>query len=747
MPEDQPLPNSALPPSSFKPGSDLVTRWFLAAVLLAGFIYVCFAWTPSSYGLMLDSLRAPEAGPAFGSDRDIRSDEWAIATPYFQAAVRNRFRRVNETSFYREDLRNFYVLPLADWSLVFKPEVWAFFVLPPGTAFSIYFALFMCGFLAGYQLLLRHLKLPPALAVAASVILFFSGFTQFWWTTYGPLIAGLPWILLLVIQPIQPTKWWRKALLCAWAFPAFVLSHAYPTLLLTFVWCALILILAVRPSLLRSPGEMAAISIGVLSTAVVVYAYYVDVIPIMRDTVYPGHRVGAPGTTPIAAVISQVFPFFAFRLADYQNLTGPNICEIGAVGSFLPLLTLCLVRYRSLWTCSAIRRALLVLLTAFIAITLWEVAPVPGWIGRILLWNTGPAQRWLFTSGLLLTLASLLIWSTGLISFHPVRITLFVLAGPVASLFLKVAWLMHKGENADTALSESGGDLLICGLGLLVAIAAWYLPTSARAPMLLVAIALMNCYGFAGFNPLQPAGPIFNIPNSEVMDGVRSEAAASPDGVLLETRFIGATLNGLGFRSVTHALLAPRLAIFHHYFPDMDPKRFNMIFNRYGHIVLTQNPLPDLHREDVIEVPMEVFVPVRNVRRVEFGPPRPNACSQFSVGGIDRTLSEDHSTSSPARQVGDQVHELTIEGWAPWGAETAAQGIRVRSARPLRLESLSTTTRPDIAEQLQDYRFVKSGFTLRISSADGKPIRPSELVLFAIGTPHGEFHLARSGCP
>jgi hypothetical protein len=751
MPENQLSPDSApLPPARANAGRDLVTRWFLAAVALGGLIYVCFGWTPSSYGWVLEQIQAPEAGPIAGSARGIRSDEWAVSTPYFQAAVRNRFQRVNQTSFYLEDLRNFYALPLADWSLVFKPQLWAFFLLPPATAFSIYFALFMCGFLAGYHLLFRQLGVPSGLAAAAAVMVFFSGFTQFWWTTYGPLIAGLPWILLIIfqpIQPIQPTQWWTKALVCAWAFPAFVLSHVYPTLLLTFVWGALILILAIRPSLLRSPGEMAAIAAGVLSTLVVVYAYYAGVIPIMRNTVYPGHRVGVPGTTPVFAVLSEIFPFVAFRLADYQNLTGPNICEIGAVGSFLPLLTLCLMRYRALRNHVNLRNALLILLAAFTAITLWEIAPVPVWMGRILLWNTGPAQRWLFTSGLLLTLASLLIWSNRLISLDPLRIIIFVLIGPVASLFLKIAWLIHKGETADTAFSESLGDLLICALGLLVSIAAWYVPAAARASMLFVAIALMNVFAFAGFNPLQSAGPIFQVPDTALIQDLRKEATASPDGVLVDPRFFGATLNGLGFRSVAHTLLAPRLAIFHRYFPDMDPDRFNLVFNRYAHIVLTQDPLPNVPRPDVIEVPTEVFVPVHNVRRVEFGPVRPNACSQVSGGGIDRVSSEDHSASNPSHEGGDPIHQLTIEGWAPWVAETSEQGIRVLSARPLRLESLSTTTRPDIAEELQDYRFVKSGFKLRISGADGNPLRPDELVLFAIGTSHGETRLACCGCP
>ena len=707
-----------------------MSRWYLAAVALAGLIYVGFGWTPSSYGVTLEQLRAPNAGPVAGSSRVIRWDEWAFATPYFQAAVRNRFQRVNETSFYREDLRNFYALPLADWSIVFKPQIWAFFLFSPATALSIYYALFMCAFLAGYHLLFRQLGMSAWLAAAAAVMLYFTGFTQFWWTTFAPLLAGLPWILIIVLAPMC---WWKKATVCAWAFPAFVLAHVYPTLLIALAWGALIVILAYRPSMLRSPGDLAAILAGVLVTAVVVYAYYADVIPIMRNTVYPGRRIAPSGGTSILLLASEIFPFLAFRLSDYRTFTVQNICEIGTVGSFLPLLTLCLTRYRSLGNHLRTRNTLPILLAGFTAFTVYELAPLPAWIGRILLWNTGGSQRWLFTTGFLLLVASLAIWSEKPISPHPFRITLFVLIGPVASLLLKIAWLIHKGEAVPAAFSDSVDDILICGLGLLAGLAAWYVPAAVRAPMLLIAITLMNVYAFGRFNPLQPAGPIFQVPDTAVVRELRKEAADSPDGVLVDTRFPGATLNGLGFRSVSHALMAPKLALFRQYFPAMDTERFNLIFNRYAYIRLAQRPMPDLPVDVIIELPMEVFVPVRNVRRLALGPARDHACSEPPAGGIGRVSAQDN--------------RLTIEGWAPWAAETDSQGIRVLSARPLRPGPLSTISRPDIAEQLQDYGFVKSGFRLQISSADGKPLRPEELVLFAFGTSQGEIRLPCCGCP
>lgn len=507
-----------------------------------------------------------------------------------------------------------------------------------------------------------------------------------------------------------------------------VLAQAYPVLLVTLAWGALILILAFRPSVLRSPRDIAAIAAGSLSVALVICFYYGNVISIMSNTVYPGHRISPAGGTSKLAALSEIFPFVSFRLGDYMQIDGENICEIGAVGSFLPLLTLCLMRYRSLRDHAAVRRSLLVLLIGFVAITLWQIAPVPLLIGRILLWNRGGSQRWLFTSGFLLTMAALLIWSNKLISVHPLRIAIFVLVGPVASLFLKSAWLIHKGEPA----FPSRHDLLLCGVAIAGALAAGYVPAASRAYVLLFTVAWINVYAFGRFNPLQPAGPIFEVPETDILHDLREKAAAS-GGVLYDMQSFGATLNGLGFRAVSHVLMAPQLTLFRSYFPVMDAERFNRIFNRYAQIRLAEKPMPDVPHADVIDVPKDVFVPVRNIRRLIAGAPQPGVCAQPADGGIDRVVS--------------QGATLTIDGWAPWTSETDTQGVRIESARSVRPDTLSTITRPDIAERLQDYAFVKSGFRLQISSTDGKPLRPADLALVAFGTSYGEIRLSCCGCP
>jgi hypothetical protein len=128
-------------------------------------------------------------------------DEWAVWTPYFQAAVRNRLERFNHTSFYGEDLRNMNALPLRDWGIAFKPQLWAFFVLPPANAYGFYFGSLMAAFIAGYFFLFLELDLSAEYAIAGSLLLFCSGFSQFWWTTLGPSLSFFPWVALAFLRP------------------------------------------------------------------------------------------------------------------------------------------------------------------------------------------------------------------------------------------------------------------------------------------------------------------------------------------------------------------------------------------------------------------------------------------------------------------------------------------------------------------------------------------------------------------
>lgn len=699
---------------------DLVTWIFMAVLGLAGTTYAGLGLTPSSYGLVLAQLGAPEQGPVLGTARPIRSDEWGVITPLFQAAVRNGFREVNQTSFYREDLRSVFPIPIRNWSLFFRPQLWAFFVTSAPTAFSIYFAFLIGASLTGYHFFFRELGADGWLAAAASLMIFFSGFNQFWglWS-----MAGVPWILWIVLKPLT---WWRKAFLFAWLIPATVLAHPYPPFFIDLALASVVLLLAIRRDWFRSPGEIVAIAIGGLVTGCVLYAYFAKMIPIMANSVYPGHRIAPPGTVPISVAWSQIFPFLPISLSGFSNLTGINVCEIATVGSFLPLLTLCLTRFRDLWLNRRVRMAVMVLLSSAAVITLWQVAPVPPWIGRIFLWDIALPQRLFGAVGLLLTIASVLIWSNHLVSTRLARILIFLLAGPVASLLLKITIF-------PIALFACRHDIGVCLLALASCVVACCCQATQRAPVLLATIALINMYEFGRFNPLQRAEPIFHTPQTATLIQLKEEERSTPGHILLDPRFFGATLNGMGFRSVVHTLPIPQLGFFRHHFPAMRSEQFNFIFNRYAHIQLSLEAKPNTPSDDVVRVPIEVFEPIRNFRQLSVTGVRKNACLTPAGGEIERTTSNGN--------------QLIVEGWAPWKGESATQGIRVLSARALRAKSIETLQRPDIAESKQDYAYVKAGFLLRLSSLDDSPIHPDEVILFAVQTSAGDRRIGGPGCP
>ena len=703
----------------FKP--DLVTAVFLGFVLLCGLTYLCFDLTPSSYGAALEMIGAPEEGPVFGSPRPIRSDEWADATPLLQVCVRNRFQRINQTSFYREDLRNFYGLPLRDWSLVFKPQFWAFFVLPPDLAYTLYYVLWMWAFLLGYFLLFRVLGCEPLLAACVTTILYFCGFTQFWWTSFGCLLGGLSWILALFFAPLRG---WLKTLALSYVLPVVCFSFVYPTFFAEFAFAGIFLTAAFRPSMFRSWRDLAALAIAAAVTGIALYAYYAELLPVMAQTWYPGKRITSPGTTPLALVLSQFFPFLAFTIGSYRNLSAMNICECGAVGSFLPFLTLCLVNPRALWTNPGIRRGLILISVAIGLILFWQLTDAPRWLGHILVWDHGNAERLLFISGLLLTMACVLVWREKILSPTLSNILTFLAIGPVASLLLKkfAFHLPWTAQSIDIAFSAAA---VIAALGVSCS------PNHLRLPLLLALVTVLNVAAFGRFNPLQSAAPIFNLPDTPVMQRLRAVQDFTPGHYVAVPALFGAALNGMGFRSVGHTLMSPQIPVFQQYFPRMDHSRLDYIFNRYAHFSLTATPLPMSVDEFNVNLPVEAFQAPLNTRGATIVN-APRDCSIPHGGAVDRIEAHDD--------------RLFIEGWAPWIGEDSSQGLRVISARSLQAQ-LGTVKRPDVSESLANYNFNRSGFRLALQSTDHRPIQPGEVVLVATRTLMGLAALPCCGCP
>ena len=113
-------------------GQRIFDLGFPVAVMIIAALYAAFQLTPSSYARALYMVGVTDTGLLFGFPQEERSDEWALWTPYLQIAVNNGFARIEHISPYEADLRNFNCLPLWDWGLIFKPQMWAFFAMAAG---------------------------------------------------------------------------------------------------------------------------------------------------------------------------------------------------------------------------------------------------------------------------------------------------------------------------------------------------------------------------------------------------------------------------------------------------------------------------------------------------------------------------------------------------------------------------------------------------------------------------------------
>lgn len=682
-------------PSFYSATSSTQTDWsWHILVLLLGAVYVAFGLTPSSYEIVLATIGSPEEGLLLGQSRGIRSDEYAVWTPFIQAAINNGFARFNETSLYGEDLRNFNALPLLDWALIFKPQFWAFFFLCPALSFSIFHAVYFVAFLSGWHLLFRRLGFSSGWSVAATLALFFAGYTQLWWTTTGPLLAGFPWILALILQPLRTPL---HIAIMAWLSGTWLMGHLYPPIIVSLSFAGVLLLIAARPdalSFIRLMPSVAGLSIGIALTVV----YLWDAFEAMRSTLYPGQRLIGGGGVSWEEWATQFVPGFASTLE--HSALDVNVLEAATGATWLPLLALIMLDFRTLAARArqdrAVVRRLAIPLAGVVLMTLWMTQPLPAWAGLPFLWHLVPPGRMVFAVGLLLMTAALFAMRDGGLRLTPLRL---LLAGAI----IVGLWVLSDARLAIMGWSETWQDLGM-GLGLFAVAAAlayarWTsrpLP-AATATVLIFGAAAANALSFGGFNPVQQSRPIFDAPQTAITQMLDDLLARHSRGWLVVGGFHGAALNGLGYPSVAHVLIAPQLERFRELFPDLPSEEFNEIFNRYGHIQLRPVAAPISPQGDLIRVPIEAFDPVQSFI-VTVGPDAPRPADR--AGYIDYFVQDGRT--------------VIIRGWAPYRPGDYDRHMAVRTDLPVISARGMTLVRPDVVTAFNDATLGLSGFEIQL---------------------------------
>lgn len=262
---------------------------------------------------------------------------------------------------------------------MFKPLIWGYFILPSATAFSLYYALMTLFFVVGWEkVIARFIGDVPHqkwLAVGFTLLMYFTGYIQYWWTTTGPLLAFAPWLILAVYNQSR----WRYPIMFYIA-ACWLLSHTYPPIIVTLAYLAAGFIIAdVKEWNKKLLLDYAVKVVMCGAAAALVLYYYQDVMKVMSETVYPGKRVVPGGSVPLFMWLASILPFIA--QSGYHELL-LNICEVGTGASFLPLLAICFVDNKA----QMLRhKQVYIWLILFALFTLWMLLPFPAILGKITL--------------------------------------------------------------------------------------------------------------------------------------------------------------------------------------------------------------------------------------------------------------------------------------------------------------------------------------------------------------------------
>ena len=659
----------------------------LVSLVLASLVYVGNAWSPSSYGYVLGALLGTPGGPAWGTSRPIRSDEFAVVTPLTQATINNHFDRYNRTSLYGEDLRSNYGLPLHDWGIAFKPTMWLYGLANPAYAFSLHWFLLAALFFVGYAWLFRWLGATPMVGFALSASLYFTAVVQFWWNEKGSEFALFPWVILALASRL-PLTW--KALLFYWVSVVWLLTNFYPPVQISLAFVGLVMLFAREPALFR-PRPLAVLGVVAVLAAGTAAMYLWDYLGETSTTIYPGARHVSGQTLPIRLWISWLLPTVNFD-RNFESFVGANVCEIGTLGTYYTLFGLCFLDFamwRSVWKDKDQRRAVVVLAGGLAMMIAWMTLPLPSWVGAPLLWNFVQPQRMQYASGLL----SVVLLFT-LISYLGLKFSIFRLA----------AFLLLVSYGLWTLKFVSGHgdywDVVIVALAMTTFAIASFRPHLAH-PSIAVAALCAGMVLFGRFNPLQSAFPIFEHPASPVIAALDKIAIAN-DGILAVTGLPGAVANGLGYRSVSHVTPVPHLDYWRKQFPEIANDEFQRLFNRYSHIIPMATPIPRLLQDDAIIVPIRSFQKdAAQVRYVS----TPNRTDGMA-GHID-TATFDQG-------------QAFISGWGPWTGPPGTHELEVSISPEATGPSFgSMVLRPDLPSATNGQVAASNGFSLIIPLAEG----------------------------
>lgn len=355
----------------------------------------------SSSAALLDYFpdASADAGLLAGSARPVRSDEWLVHTPWLFSQARQS-RPFSSQNASVGDQRAALVcnLPVAHWTMAFRPEFWPFLAhVRFETAFAIFWNLKWWLLLCGtYALLLTLIGGNPLLSASGALMLLFTSTVQWWFSTptLMPDMIGL-WAFAVASAfgaVAAPKQVQRAACAAAFVFCGIgFVCCCYPRFQVPLVTTAAPLFIAMvcgdAPRRRWLPFSLAA-AVLVALTAIFFWQTRETLFAI-RDLRYPGRVLSAGGEESWRSVLRG---FLTLDVAEDDFPRG--FANVVAASSFLnplPLLVaLQFFRWRAARSFDPVQITLLI---SGAAISLFAICGIPQWLASATLWSYVTSAR------------------------------------------------------------------------------------------------------------------------------------------------------------------------------------------------------------------------------------------------------------------------------------------------------------------------------------------------------------------
>ena len=525
-----------------------------------------------------------------GHAQRVRRDDYAVVLPQALSQIAHDPSFPKRNSLVGDGDYNMLVnfaAPVRDITVLFRPQVWGYFLsADSGMAFQWWFNA-IGGWLALFFLFKAVACGDRFLSAAGATALLFSPFFQYWSLNCAPTVIFASGVLLFARFLWNATSVRRLAaatFALVWFLTAFSLTFNYTPYLVTMVFLIAFLLPVLISTdrahgavLLETNRRLAGVAVALLLLALFA-AHFVrenrDVIGVIRDSVYPGHRFSAGGEESLAGIFRGNL---ITLLRPEQWGPYPNISEAGAFFLFSPLVGLAVVVdwMRGRRRPSGVEIALL------------------GYLGFLLVWNLAgfpePLARWMGMSRVpaTRTMLSLGVADALLLAAYAVR------AGPRSRWMvggLGAAWLLF---HAFVAMEHCGSFLaysrwILALDAVVIAVLGYAMLVKPR--WVLPAVAVLSTGITIGFNPVARGGAtyLFSHPlSSKILELDRQARGVGGETVWMvysdEARdcVLPSLFRIIGVKSINGLHTYPQVKLWR----TLDPERRSAdAWNRYAYV-------------------------------------------------------------------------------------------------------------------------------------------------------------------